>query len=59
MENTAEIHTTFTVKIPKGSIVKMEGHPVQLGESLYLNQLDEETFNIEDHVIMDWQEDGD
>ena len=57
MEYIKATNTTFTVKIPKGSIVKVEGHPVQLLSSLSIYQVDENTFSIEDHVIMDWEED--
>ena len=43
----------YTIKIPKGTIIKIEGHPVKLKESLYIEQVDDNVFKIEDHFVMD------
>lgn len=43
----------YTIKVPRGTIVKVEGHPVKLKESLYIEQVDNHTFQIEKHEIMD------
>ncbi len=48
--------TEYTIKVPKGTIVKVEGHPVKLKESLYIKQVDDVTFKLEDHVVMDTEE---
>ncbi len=56
MDNTDKEEQEFTVKIPRGTIVKVEGHPVMLGESLYIKKVDENTFKIESHKIMESEE---
>jgi len=56
MSNTAKEKKEFTIKVPKGTIIKVEGHPVRLKESLYIKQVDEETFKIENHTVMDMEE---
>ncbi len=56
MNNAGKEDTEFTIKVPKGTIVKVEGHPVKLKESLYIKQVDDATFKIENHVVMDLEE---
>ena len=58
MNDSKEDHKDFTIKVPKGTIVKVEGHPVRLGESLYIKQVDEDTFKLDNHVVMDSEEEG-
>ena len=43
----------LTIKVPKGTIVKVEGHPVKLKESLYIKQVDDEIFKLDAHTVMD------
>jgi len=57
MNNRGKEEKDFTIKVPKGTIVKVEGHPVKLKESLYIRQVDPTTFKIENHDVMD-MEDG-
>ena len=57
MNNSGKEDTEFTIKVPKGTIIKVEGHPVKLKESLYIRQVDGETFKIENHVVMDMDHD--
>ncbi len=45
----------LTIKVPKGTIVKVEGHPVKLRESLYIKQVDDETFKLDAHTVMDME----
>lgn len=33
----------FTIKVPNGTIIKVEGHPVRLKEPLYIRQVDDAT----------------
>ena len=56
MNDSKEDQKDFTIKIPKGTIVKVEGHPVKLRESLYIKQVDEDTFKLDNHVVMDAEE---
>ena len=56
MNSSGKEDTEFTIKVPKGTIIKVEGHPVKLKESLYIRQVDDETFKIENHVVMDTEE---
>ena len=56
MSNSDKENTEFTIKVPKGTIIKVEGHPVKLRESLYIRQVNDDTFKIENHVVMDKQE---
>ena len=58
MNDSKEDHKDFTIKVPKGTIVKVEGHPVKLRESLYIKQVDEDTFKLDNHVVMDSEEEG-
>ena len=46
----------FTIKVPKGTIVKIEGHPVKLKESLYIKQVKDSTFKLDEHQVMDVEE---
>ena len=48
----------YTIKVPKGTIVKIEGHPVKLKESLYIEHVDNNSFKIEKHEIMNGNEEG-
>lgn len=57
MNNSGKEEKDFTIKVPKGTIVKVEGHPVRLKESLYIRQVDSSTFKIENHVIMEADQD--
>lgn len=57
MNSSEKDNTEFTIKVPKGTIIKVEGHPVKLKESLYIRQVDDETFKIENHVVMDMDHD--
>jgi hypothetical protein len=57
MGNSGKNNTNFTIKVPKGTIVKVEGHPVKLKESLYIRQVDNTTFKLENQVIMDADQD--
>ena len=43
----------YTIKVPRGTIVKVEGHPVKLKESLYIEQVNQNIFRIEEHEVMD------
>jgi len=56
MNDTEKDHKDLTIKVPKGTIVKVEGHPVKLKESLYIKQVDDATFRLDDHVVMDLEE---
>ena len=56
MNDSKEGHKDLTIKVPKGTIVKVEGHPVKLRESLYIKQVDEDTFKLDNHVVMDLEE---
>ena len=56
MNNEGKEGKEFTIKIPKGTIIKVEGHPVRLKESLYIRQVDDATFKIENHIVMDTDE---
>ena len=44
--------STHTIKIPVGTIVKVEGHPVRLAESLYIRDINGDLF-LEKHEIME------
>ncbi|SPD76513.1 hypothetical protein PITCH_A980027 [uncultured Desulfobacterium sp.] len=46
----------LTIKVPKGTIVKIEGHPVRLRESLYIEQVNGASFRLEDHIVMETEE---
>lgn len=46
----------LTIKVPKGTIVKIEGHPVKLRESLYIEQVNGASFRLEDHIVMDMED---
>jgi hypothetical protein len=46
----------LTIKVPKGTIVKIEGHPVKLKESLYIEQVNGASFRLEDHIVMDMED---
>jgi hypothetical protein len=56
MNDTEKDHKDLTIKVPKGTIVKVEGHPVKLKESLYIKQVDDTTFKLDNHVVMDLEE---
>lgn len=56
MNDTKKDHKDLTIKVPKGTIVKIEGHPVKLKESLYIKQVDDAIFKLDDHVVMDLEE---
>ncbi len=53
MNDTEKESKDITIKVPKGTIVKVEGHPVKLKESLYIKQVDDETFKLDTHTVMD------
>ena len=53
MNDTEKETKELTIKVPKGTIVKIEGHPVKLKESLYIKQVDNETFKLDAHTVMD------
>jgi len=55
MNDTEKDPKDLTIKVPKGTIVKVEGHPVKLKESLYIKQVDDETFRLDDHTVMDME----
>jgi hypothetical protein len=56
MNDTEKDPKDLTIKVPKGTIVKVEGHPVKLKESLYIKQVDDAIFKLDDHVVMDSEE---
>ena len=56
MSSGGKEETELTIKVPKGTIVKVEGHPVKLKKSLYIKQVDDASFKIDDHVVMDMEE---
>ena len=41
------------IKVLKGTIIKVADHPVKLKESLYITQIDDNTFRLKDHTIME------
>ncbi len=53
MNDTEKESKDLTIKVPKGTIVKVEGHPVKLKESLYIKQVDDVTFKLDTHTVMD------
>ncbi len=55
MNDTEKDPKDLTIKVPKGTIVKIEGHPVKLKESLYIKQVDDDTFKLDDHTVMDME----
>ena len=57
MNDSAKDHKDLTIKVPRGTIVKVEGHPVKLKESLYIKQVDDDVFKLDNHVVMDLEED--
>lgn len=52
---------TFDIQIPQGTIIKVAGCPVKLGESIYIKHITENEFELEAHEIMDYDyfDDGD
>ena len=43
--------TDYEIKIPRGTVIQVAGHPVQLKTSLYLER-DRDEFRVEDHKIL-------
>ena len=50
---------SIEIKVPRGTIVKVEGHPVKLRDSLYLRPGEPVAFDLNDHTIMPWPGDDD
>jgi len=42
----------YIIKVPTGTVVKVEGHPVQLKSSLYIEK-DSTEFKLEEHKILE------
>jgi hypothetical protein len=45
---------TFEIQVPQGTIVKVAGCPVKLKETLFIKQLTDNEFEIDDHEVMDY-----
>jgi len=50
------VNETFDIQVPQGTIVKVAGHPVKLKQTLYIKQLTENEFGLDDHELMDYIE---
>lgn len=53
------VDETFDIQVPQGTIVKVAGHPVRLKQSLYIKQLTENEFDLDNHELMDYIEEED
>ena len=40
------------IKILKGTIVKYDGHPIRLAESILINIKDSDNFKVEKHKVL-------
>jgi len=51
----------FDIQVPQGTIVKVAGCPVKLGEAIYIKQISGNEFTLDDHEVMDYDyfDDGD
>jgi len=47
---------TFDIQVPQGTIVKVAGHPVKLGENIYIRQVKDNDFRLDIHQVMDYNE---
>jgi hypothetical protein len=56
MNDTEKEAHKFTLEIPAGTIVKMEGQPVILKGSLFIEQVNNTIFDINKHDVMDKKE---
>lgn len=50
------VDETFDIQVPRGTIVKVAGHPVKLGQEIFIKQVSEEEFKLDKHSLMDYED---
>ncbi len=56
MNDTEKEVNKFTLEIPGGTVVEMDGQPVILKDSLFIGQVNNTIFDIDKHDVMDKKE---